>query len=131
VPAQSGALRPASGDEAHEHEGASHSSQQASNPAHVVAAPASDAHPERVLVAAVKRCTLSNIAAADVRVTVSTKLTLRVGEDGTVTFARFDPPLAPDAQACASRAIYKTRFAPSGAEGPREVTIPIDVERAR
>lgn len=103
----------------------------ASNPAHSVASPATDPHPEATLATAVKSCTLSKLAAGDLRVTVSTKLTLRVGEDGAVTFAQFAPPLAPDAQECASRSIYKTRFAPSGAEGPREIVIPIDVEQAR
>src|SRR5205085_1596347 len=60
----------------------------AANPAHVVATPAIDPHPDLTIAAAVKACTLSKLAPGDLRVVVSTRLTLRVGEDGAVVYAR-------------------------------------------
>jgi hypothetical protein len=87
-----------------------------------VAHGAADAHPEQTVATAVKACAVKHLRAADVRVTVSSKLSLRVGDDGLVTFARFDPPLAPAAQECAATSIYKTRFPHAGT-----IEIPIEV----
>ncbi|PIE05875.1 MAG: hypothetical protein CSA75_02460 [Sorangium cellulosum] len=39
-----------------------------------------------------------------------TNIKIRVAPDGHVVFARFDPPLAPTAQACASRLVESARF---------------------
>jgi hypothetical protein len=58
-----------------------------------------------------------------VTVVVSTTVRLGVGADGSVTSARFDPPVAPDVNACASAVIYKTRFAHGGS-----VSIPVDLK---
>jgi hypothetical protein len=56
-------------------------------------------------------------------VVVSTTVHLGVGPDGAVTSARFDPPVAPDVNACASGAIYKARFSHAG-----NVAIPVDLK---
>ena len=61
---------------------------------------------------------------SDVRVTVSSSLELAVGDDGLVSGARFNPPLAPEIQTCASSVIYRTRFATSGKR-----SVPIVLER--
>jgi len=44
-----------------------------------------------------------------------------LADDGTVRFARFDPPVAPDVNACSAQAIYRERFGRGGA-----IAIPID-----
>jgi hypothetical protein len=62
----------------------------------------------------------------EVRVSVSSKLSLHVGPDGVVQMARFEPPLTPEAQACAGKTIYKTHFAPAAAA--HDVDIPVQVE---
>jgi hypothetical protein len=54
-------------------------------------------------------------SAENVTVSVSTTLHLTLHEDGSVQSARFDPPVAPDVNACAAQSIYKTRFAHGGA----------------
>jgi hypothetical protein len=52
--------------------------------------------------------------ADDVTVVVSTTLYLQLNDDGTVRIARFEPPVAPDVNACAAQAIYSTRFGHGG-----------------
>ncbi len=59
--------------------------------------------------------------ADNVTIVVNTTLHLDLAEDGTVQFARFDPPVAPDVNACSAQAIYRVRFGRSGT-----ITIPID-----
>jgi hypothetical protein len=59
--------------------------------------------------------------ADNVTIVVSTTLRLDLADDGTVRFARFDPPVAPDVNACSVQAIYRERFARNGT-----VAIPID-----
>jgi len=78
--------------------------------------------PTAVVAAAVRACAGQGVNPADVRVTVSSKLSMQVGDDGFVHIAKFDPPLAPAAQDCAARVIYKTRF-----PHPGPVTIPIEI----
>ena len=57
--------------------------------------------------------------------TISSTLSLKVGADGFVQAARFDPPLPVDAQECAARSIYrKTRFVHGG-----DVSVPIVITR--
>ncbi|MBV9946841.1 MAG: hypothetical protein JOZ69_08345 [Myxococcales bacterium] len=53
-------------------------------------------------------------------VTISTTLYLELRDDGTVRSARFDPPVAPDVNACVARSMYRTRFTHGGA-----LTIPL------
>jgi hypothetical protein len=61
--------------------------------------------------------------AVDVTVVVSTTLYLELRDDGWVRSAHFDPPVAPDVNACAAQSIYKTRFTHGG-----DVTIPVSVK---
>jgi ferric-dicitrate binding protein FerR (iron transport regulator) len=93
----------------------------ASPPLRTVAAP--EANPEVVIASAVRACLAERPRADNVTVVVSTTVRLGVGQDGTVTTARFDPPVAPDVNACASGAIYKTRFSHGGS-----VAIPVDLK---
>ncbi|WP_394846481.1 FecR family protein [Pendulispora brunnea] len=86
-------------------------------------APAAPMKPEEIIAKGVRACVASQLREATVRVTVSSKLSLKVAEDGSVYFARFNPPLAPEAQECASRIIYKTRFPHGG-----DVEIPLSSE---
>jgi len=69
---------------------------------------------EEIIAKGVRACVASQLREATVRVTVSSTLSLKVADDGSVYFARFNPPLAPEAQDCASRIIYKTRFPHGG-----------------
>ena len=92
------------------------------SPGHAdVPAPPVDA--EKVVLAGVKACALGGLRAASVKVTVSSKLTLKIGPEGSVQSAHFDPPLAPEARECATRVIYGAKF-----DGPRTVEIPIEIE---
>ena len=84
-----------------------------------------DPHAEDTVAAAVRACAAGRprADATSVKVTVSSRLELRVNPDGFVEFARFDPPLVPEVQTCASTSIYKTRFVRSGT-----ITIPLVIE---
>ena len=88
-------------------------------------APAADPHAEETIRAAAQACAVVPENSNEVRVTVSSKLVLQVGADGLVKLARFEPPLPAEAQECAGKTIYKTRFLP--AASPREVSVPIVV----
>jgi hypothetical protein len=61
--------------------------------------------------------------ADDVTVVVSTTLYIQLRDDGWVQSARFDPPVAPDVNACAAQSIYRTRFTHGG-----ELLIPVSVK---
>jgi ferric-dicitrate binding protein FerR (iron transport regulator) len=74
------------------------------------------------IAAAVRSCLAERPRADNVTVVVSTTVHLALGSDGTVRSARFDPPVAPDVNACASGAIYKARFGQAGS-----VDIPVDL----
>jgi len=84
---------------------------------------AAEANPEAVIASAVRACLAERPRADNVTVVVSTTVRVGVGPDGAVTSARFDPPVAPDVNACASAAIYKVRFAHGGS-----VAIPVDLK---
>jgi hypothetical protein len=73
-----------------------------------------DPNAEATLAAAVRACFAARPSAANVTVSVSTTLRLALRDDGSVRSARFDPPVAPDVNACAAQSIYKTRFAHGG-----------------
>jgi hypothetical protein len=79
-----------------------------------VAEPASSPAPEQALEAAVRACMDQRPHAENITVLVSTTLHLDLGDDGAVRAARFDPPVAPDVNACAAPVIYRTRFAHGG-----------------
>jgi ferric-dicitrate binding protein FerR (iron transport regulator) len=77
--------------------------------------------PEEAISNAVRACMAERPRADNVTVVVSTTLHLDLADDGTVRFARFDPPVAPDVNSCSAQAIYRERFGHGGA-----VSIPID-----
>jgi ferric-dicitrate binding protein FerR (iron transport regulator) len=100
---------------------AAHEAHPATPPQRSVAA--AEANPETVIASAVRACLAERPRADNVTVVVSTTVHLGVGPDGAVTSARFDPPVAPDVNACASGAIYKARFSHAG-----NVAIPVDLK---
>ncbi|HEY8038651.1 MAG TPA: FecR domain-containing protein [Polyangiaceae bacterium] len=85
------------------------------------AAPAIDPDAEGTITGTVRWCMAERPRAENVTVVVNTTLRLELSADGAVRSARFDPPVAPDVNACAVQTIYKTRFAHGGS-----VAIPID-----
>jgi hypothetical protein len=77
------------------------------------------------VAAAVRSCLAERPRADNVTVVVSTTVHLTLGSDGTVKSARFDPPVAPDVNACASGTIYKARFSHDGSvDIPVGLTLP-------
>ncbi len=75
----------------------------------------------------VRACQHGAPQSAGVTVTVSTTVTLRVGDDGYVQSALFNPPLAPGVQDCVAHVLYdtrKTRF-----ESSVELSVPVEVTR--
>ena len=81
-----------------------------------------DANPSAAIAGAVRWCLSERTHADNVTVVVNTVVYLDVDGDGNVVHARFDPPVAPDVNACASSAIYRARFAHGGA-----VAVPVDL----
>jgi len=79
--------------------------------------------PEGAIAAAVRSCIESRPRADNVTVMVSTTVRIEVSPDGSVQSARFDPPVAPDVNGCASGAIYRTHFQHGGS-----VAVPVDVK---
>ncbi|CAN5137216.1 hypothetical protein BH09MYX1_BH09MYX1_05160 [soil metagenome] len=86
-------------------------------------APVVDA--EQALSQEVRNCVVAVPSSTQVSLTVESKLTLRLADDGTVQNARFTPPLPADAQDCAARAIYKKGLFSHGGD----VAIPLTVRR--
>lgn len=74
----------------------------------------SSSSPEQTLANAVWACMAGRPRAENVTVLVSTTLHLDVADDGMVRSARFEPPVLPDVNECASRWIYKMHFAHPG-----------------
>jgi hypothetical protein len=85
-------------------------------------APVAEVSPEAAIGSAVRSCLADHPRADNVTVVVSTTVHLGLAPDGTVSSARFDPPVAPDVNACASGAIYKVHFTHGGS-----VSIPVDL----
>ncbi len=83
-------------------------------PAPAVAPPGPDPDAENTVARAVRACISEHPKPAGVTVVVSTTLHLWVGNDGNVHSARFEPPVAPDINACAAEPIYRTRFPRNG-----------------
>jgi hypothetical protein len=81
--------------------------------------------PEQLLAQDVKNCVVAVPTSTQVSLTVETKLSLHLADDGTVQKALFEPPLPADAQECAARAIYKKGLFAHGGD----VSIPIVVRR--
>ena len=79
--------------------------------------------PRAAIAAAVRECAAQRNRPENVRVTVSSSLTLRIAAGGDVETAQFDPPLLPEIQSCAATAIYKAKLADSAGTS---VVIPID-----
>ncbi len=77
--------------------------------------------PEEAIANAVRACMAERPRIDNVTVVVSTTLHLDLADDGTVRFARFEPPVATDINTCSVTAIYRERFAHGGS-----VTIPVD-----
>jgi hypothetical protein len=71
--------------------------------------------------AAVLTCMGKRPRDENVTVFVHTTLYLDIGDDGSVRSARFDPPVAPEVNDCASSAIYRSHF-------PRDTAVAIPVE---
>ncbi len=94
---------------------------RATPPAGSKAVVAAEPNPTAAIASAVRMCMAERPRADNVTVVVSTALHLELADDGSVRAARFDPPVAPDVNACAAQSIYKARFAHGG-----PVTIPID-----
>ncbi len=82
-----------------------------------------DPNAQAGIATAVRACLAERLHVDSVTVVVSTTLILQVHEDGSVGSARFDPPVAPDVNACAAESIYRARFTHGGA-----VSIPISVK---
>ncbi len=83
--------------------------------------PAKPLPPRDAIAAAVRECAAAKSRPGAVRVTISSTLELSVAPDGGVTMATFKPPLAPDIQQCAAKAIYKQKLEETGL-----VTVPIE-----
>jgi ferric-dicitrate binding protein FerR (iron transport regulator) len=83
--------------------------------------PAPEPSPEEAIAVAVRQCLAERPHPENVTIVVSTRLHLDLADDGSVRAARFDPPVAPDVNACAAPAIYRQRFGHGGA-----VAIPVD-----
>ncbi len=88
-----------------------------------VPAPTADPNAEAVVAGAVRACMAEGLHADEVTVVVTTTLYLQLNDDGTVRIARFEPPVAPDVNACAAQSIYKTHFTHGGG-----ATIPVSVK---
>lgn len=78
--------------------------------------------PREAILAAIRACAHGAAREGAVHVTVSSELELAVSPAGTVTSARFTPPLEPELQACAARAIYSVKLDETGT-----VTMPIEL----
>jgi hypothetical protein len=68
------------------------------------------AAPDVDIIDVVRRCMAERPRAENVTILVRTTLRLTLGDDGWVQSARFDPPVAPDVNACAAQSIYRTHF---------------------
>lgn len=126
-PALSAALEPPAGP--HEPHLAVEPARQPSQPpgtagVEPATAPPDESLPER-LTPAVARATLDRLAAGiaechrrlrpsragdPLQVSVHTNLSITVAAEGNVSIGRFDPPLAPDVQACAGGVLMSVRF---------------------
>jgi hypothetical protein len=84
---------------------------------------AADPNAPAAVEAAVHACMAERPHSDEVSVIVSTTLYLQIDDDGSVHSARFEPPVAPEVNACAAHSIYKTHFPHGGG-----VTIPILVK---
>jgi hypothetical protein len=85
------------------------------------AAPPSGAPKAPDLAAVVRGCMAERPHIENVTVLVSTTLYVTASEDGSVQSARFDPPVSPEVNACATPSIYRSRFEHGGT-----IAIPVD-----
>jgi hypothetical protein len=85
--------------------------------------PQADVDPDKTITEAVRACLRARVGqTTGVVLTVSSNVELTVADNGMVSAARFEPPLAPEVQQCAAKTIYRVRFSAPGA-----VRIPLDV----
>ncbi len=84
-------------------------------------APGPSAAAETAIASVVRGCMAERPHAENLTILVKTTLYLTLGQDGSVQSARFEPPVAPDVNACAAQSIYRARFEHGGT-----LTIPID-----
>lgn len=89
---------------------APHAARPTSPPSNKITTSAVPVPPRDAIVEAVKTCASTLVKGGNVTVTVNSTLKLTIGAAGEVTAARFDPPLAPEVQACAAAAIYKVKL---------------------
>jgi hypothetical protein len=89
--------------------------------ASATAASAPGAGPDADIVDVVRRCMAERPRSENVTILMKTTLRLTLGDDGWVQSARFDPPVAPDVNACAAQSIYRTHFDHGG-----NVTLAVD-----
>jgi hypothetical protein len=82
-----------------------------------------DPNAQAGVATAVRACLAERLHTDSVTVVVSTTLYLQLHDDGSVESARFDPPVAPDVNACAAESIYRARFTHGGI-----VSIPVSVK---
>jgi hypothetical protein len=94
-------------------------------PAPVATVESAPVDPKTAILDAIAKCEREKVAARpNGTLTIMSQLNLRVGDDGKVQAARFEPPLEQSVQDCASTTIYKVRFAQPG-----NVLIDVSVER--
>jgi hypothetical protein len=72
----------------------------------------------------VRSCADETLHGAAGSVTISSLLTIDLKPDGGPLLAKFDPPLAPDLQACVAQKIFAMRFTEPG-----PLRIPIELHR--
>jgi hypothetical protein len=85
--------------------------------------PQADVDPDKTITDAVRACLRARVGqTTGVVLTVSSNVELTVADNGMVSAARFEPPLAPEVQQCAAQTIYRVRFSAPGA-----IRIPLDV----
>ncbi len=93
---------------------ASPRSEVRSTPSSIASSAASESDPTAAVANAVRACMAEQTPAENVTVQVKTTLYLSLQDDGSVRAARFEPPVAPDVNECATPAIYKAHFAHGG-----------------
>jgi hypothetical protein len=96
---------------------------QPANPSGWAGPAVADPNAQAGVATAVRACLAERLHTDGVTVVVTTTLYLQVHDDGSVGSARFEPPVAPDVNACSAESIYRARFTRGG-----PVVIPISVK---
>jgi hypothetical protein len=93
-------------------------------PVPAVVAPRAPPTPIERLATAVRNCADQTTHDANGSLTISSMMTVEVKADGSAGLAKFDPPLAPDLQACVANTVYAIHWGAPGA-----LRIPIELHR--